>query len=43
MEKHVIWKYEIEVSDDHTLIIPAHNFDLYWFIPIYLWFRGVRI
>jgi len=25
MEKHVIWKYEIEVSDNHILIIPAHS------------------
>jgi len=25
MEKYVIRKYEIEVSDEHTLIIPAHS------------------
>lgn len=24
MEKHVIWKYEIEIRDDYVIDIPAH-------------------
>jgi hypothetical protein len=28
-EKEVIWKYEIEISDDHVLTIPAHAEILY--------------
>lgn len=29
MEKTVIWKYKLEISDDHVLTIPAHAKILY--------------
>jgi hypothetical protein len=40
MNKKVIWKYEIEVSNDHVLDIPAHSELLYLGTQddkIYLW------
>ena len=42
MEKNVIWKYEIEIRDNHVIDIPAHGEILHLGVQneqVYIWVK----